>query len=979
MKMRMLSSMFVFFAANIVLAVKPAGIQYISPVDNSTLNSRTSGIIIRPGEKLGKASIDFSGQIVVTDKANKRYSGGIVLSSDGKTLIFKPDGQYNAGEDVHVAFLSGVKDQSGNSIPSFTFQFTVTPLAAPLDPKDYLSGTGDEAEEFQKTLAKIRKTTTDELPVDFPRCTVITSGTPADGSIFISPSAFTVTDGYNVMMDNSGTIQYWKYFDDATPVDFKVLPNGYLSYGAMYEFSRTTGGGPTVFRMMDNSYTVVDSFKMGNGYIAESHEFQLLPNGHAIMLSYDLQPFDMSKIIPGGHPGATPVGSIIQELDVDKNVVFQWRSWDHLNIKDSYSPELTKQVFDPIHVNSIDMTQDNHLLVSLMAYAGVAKISRQTGQILWTMGGSLNSFTFINEDEVKEYAPQYFMYQHDVRMLANGNITMIDDGDKDVRNWARAVEYQIDETAKTATKVWQYRHNPDMLALGSMGTAQRLSNGNTFIGWGQLSAGNKIAATEVDPAGNVVLEVAFKDNLWTSYRAYKFDWKGGAPAAEVLVQRLTEGEKYEFNNDGGDSTGVTIKTDTFDSFGYNEMIASRYNYAPLKPEFSGKTPIVLPYRIVLHVYYSFKSFEGTIRFNADFYGIKNPDSVTIYYREEIGSGKFIALPTSYNPATKELSATYLNVIDSTTNLDPTTEVHDNDEFIFAYADNASQTFPPLLVSPLNNADANISHVKLEWTPVGYADSYSLQVATDAGFTSLVVDKSGLTEAVYMFDGSAQGPATYYWRVKTANDAGASEWATAQVFNTKQPYIKVTSPNGGEKLNWGRENFITWTSITGEKVVIELLSADGSLLEVIRTTQNSGGYAWEVPTDLDTMKLYKIRIKDAANEAIYDESDAAFGLTFTGIISEYGRSEIKITDFQLVTSRPFNSTAKIRYQLAAFNNVELSIYSVLGKKVATLVNKKQSAGSYEVTFNTSGLAPTVYFFKFRAGENFIQTRKLVLMK
>ena len=200
--MRMLSLMFVFFAAHIALAAKPAGIQYISPVHNSTLNSRTSGIIIRPGGKLDKASIDFSGQIVVTDKANKRYSGGIVFSSDGMTLIFKPDGQYNAGEDVHVAFLSGVKDQSGNSIPSFKFQFTVTPLTAPLDPKDYLSETGDETDEFQNSLAKIKKTAADELPSGFPRYTVTTSGTPAEGYIFLSPSHFQDTKGYNLIIDN---------------------------------------------------------------------------------------------------------------------------------------------------------------------------------------------------------------------------------------------------------------------------------------------------------------------------------------------------------------------------------------------------------------------------------------------------------------------------------------------------------------------------------------------------------------------------------------------------------------------------------------------------------------------------------------------------------------------------------------------------------------------------------------------------------
>ena len=989
MKMKMLSLIVVFFAANSAIAAKPAGVQYVSPVENSTLNSRTTGIIIRPGEKLNQASIDFSGQIVVTDKANNRYSGDIVLSSDGKTLIFKPDGQYNAGEDVHVTFLSGVKDQSGAGIPSFKFQFTVTPLTTPLDPKDYLSETGNEADEFQNTLAKIKKTAAEELPIGFPECSVTTYGTPADGYIFISPSSFQGTDGYNLILDNSGNFKYWKEITDGTPVDFKVLPNGYLSYGSMYEFSRTTGGGPTVFRMMDNSYTVVDSFKMGNGYIAESHEFQFLPNGHALMLSYDLQPVDMSVIVPGGHPGAMAVGSIIQELDGDKNVVFQWRSWDYLQIKDSYNPDLAKSVFDPIHINSVDMTPDNHLLVSIMAFAGVSKISRQTGQIMWTMGGSLNEFTFVNDNDGSAHAPQYFMYQHDVRMLDNGNILMIDDGDKDARNWARAVEYAIDETNKTATMVWQYRHNPDLPALGSMGTAQRLPNGNTFIGWGQSSAGNRLAATEVDPAGNVVLELAFKKSLLASYRAYKFDWNGGDTAAQVLRMELKAGEKYEFNNDRGDSTtrrdstGVTIKTESFDSFGYNELIVSRYNYAPLKPEFSGKTPIVLPHRIVLHVYYSFNSLTASLRFNADFYGIRNPESIVVYNRENVGSGEFIALSTSYNPATKEISATYVNTIDSTTDIDPATGAHDLDEFIFAYVDYASLTLPPLLVAPSNNADANISKVKLEWSPVGFVNSYSLQIALDAGFSTLIVDKSGLTETVYPFDASSGAPATYYWRVKTANDVGESEWTSAQVFNTKQPYIMVTSPNGGEKLNWGRENFITWTAISdGDSVVIELLSAEGALLEVIRKTENSGGYSWEVPTDLDTLHAYKIRIKDAANEGISDESDAPFGLTFTGIISKNGRSDLKTTDFQLVNSYPgsMNAISKIRYRLAASSNVKLSIYSILGKRVATLVNKKQSAGIYEIAFDVSRLklGSTVLFFRFEAG-NYIQTRKCTLTK
>jgi hypothetical protein len=970
MKARMLSLVVFFFMANIAIAAKPAGIQYVSPVDNSTLNSRTSGIIIRPGAKLEKASIDFSRQIVVTDTANNRYSGNIILSSDGMTLIFKPEVHYNAGENVQVAFLSGVKDQSGNSIPSFKFQFTVTPLKTAPDPKDYVSETSSELYKVQDSIAKSpRKTAASDLPSNFPKCTVTTSGTPADGYIFLSPSHFMDTKGYNLILDNNGNLIYWKEITDGAPVDFKVLPNGYLSYGSMYEFSNVTGGGPTVFRMMDSSYTVVDSFKMGNGYVAESHEFQLLPNGHALMLSYDLQPVDMSKLVAGGHPGAMVIGSIIQELDVDKNVVFQWRSWDHLDLTDSYNPNLTQAVFDPIHINSIDMDSDHHLLVSVMAFGEIIKINRQTGDIIWTMGGANNQFTFIGEEEVSAYAPQYFIYQHEVRRLDNGNILMIDDGNKAIRNWARAVEYKIDETNKTATKVWQYRPKPDV-CFNSMGTAQRLPNGNTLIGWGQASAIAKTAVTEVDQSGKVVLELAFKSNLWSSYRAYKFDWRGGTPAAQVLRWELAVDNSYTWDDSLGDSTGITMDIKGFSGFGYNEILAFRYNYAPLKPEFAGKAPIVLPHRIVLRPF-NLSKLKATMKFNAELYGIDNPDSILVYFRPVLDSGEFTALPTSYNPITKQVYAEFVDP-----GLDTNGNVFCYYELMFAYSDFKSQTYAPLLVSPASNADVVISNAVLEWSPVGYAKSYSLQIATDTGFSNLVVDKSGLTEAVYAFNASGKDSATYYWRAKTANDAGESVWASAKVFHTKKPYIKITSPNGGEQLKWGLKNFITWTSITGNDVVIQL-HKDGAFLEVIDTATNSGGYSWDVPTDLSLTASYQIMIKDLADASVYDLSDAPFSLV--GIRSIKRGSEAIKTDFQLVTSRSCNPMTKIRYQLAALSKVELCIYSIHGKKVATLVDKDQSAGSYEIAFDASGLASTVYFFKFQAGKNFIQTRKLALMK
>lgn len=76
--------------------------------------------------------------------------------------------------------------------------------------------------------------------------------------------------------------------------------------------------------------------------------------------------------------------------------------------------------------------------------------------------------------------------------------------------------------------------------------------------------------------------------------------------------------------------------------------------------------------------------------------------------------------------------------------------------------------------------------------------------------------------------------------------------------------------------------------------------------------------------------------------------------------------------------PFNPTTVIKYALPKAANVSLSVYNVLGQKVATLVDERQSAGYYEVNFNADRYASGVYFYVFRAG-SFSAAHKMMLLK
>jgi hypothetical protein len=76
--------------------------------------------------------------------------------------------------------------------------------------------------------------------------------------------------------------------------------------------------------------------------------------------------------------------------------------------------------------------------------------------------------------------------------------------------------------------------------------------------------------------------------------------------------------------------------------------------------------------------------------------------------------------------------------------------------------------------------------------------------------------------------------------------------------------------------------------------------------------------------------------------------------------------------------PFNPSTRIVYQVAAATNVNLEVFDMLGRKVATLVNERKDAGEYSVNFNASGLSSGVYFYRLQT-DKFTQTKKLMLVK
>jgi hypothetical protein len=508
-------------------------VQYISPLPGSTMVSQTSAIILKTRGSLEPGFVPDVSAFSVTGSQSGVHSGKVIVSDDLHTMIFEPFTTFAPGEEIAVNLRQGIRTADGADIGPLTFHFSVSPLSS-LDQASLLSRTTD-AEMLRGAAARMNvvasptslgKTQNDTLPTGFPTPVLVHEDNPSVQDYFLGTFRLgSVGGSIQVVPSNE---QYLMIVDDAVkpifyrtipPVstDFKLQPNGKLTY---YD------GKAKVFYELDSSYAVVDSFMCGYGYQTDVHELLLLPNGHALLLGLDPEYVDMSSIVQGGYPAATVIGMIIQELDKDKNVVFEWRTFDHFRITDATHEDLTARTIDYVHANSIDVDTDGNLLLSSRHLDEITKINRQTGDIIWRMGGKNNQFSFTN-DTVG------FSHQHSARRTPSGTIVMFDDGNFHTPQVSRAVEYSMDTTDKTVTQVWQYRHTPDTYAF-AMGSVERLSNGNTVIGWGMSL---DVAVTEVRPNGSVAFELRLPDSV-VSYRALSFPWRAASTVTDTQSGNL---------------------------------------------------------------------------------------------------------------------------------------------------------------------------------------------------------------------------------------------------------------------------------------------------------------------------------------------------------------------------------------------------------------------------------------------------------
>ena len=76
--------------------------------------------------------------------------------------------------------------------------------------------------------------------------------------------------------------------------------------------------------------------------------------------------------------------------------------------------------------------------------------------------------------------------------------------------------------------------------------------------------------------------------------------------------------------------------------------------------------------------------------------------------------------------------------------------------------------------------------------------------------------------------------------------------------------------------------------------------------------------------------------------------------------------------------PFNPVTTIAYDLPINTYVDIRLYDITGKEIQRLVNERQTAGTYKITFDASELPSGIYFYRMTT-PTFTESKKMVLIK
>jgi hypothetical protein len=312
-------------------------------------------------------------------------------------------------------------------------------------------------------------------------------------------------------------------------------------------------------------------------------------------------------------------------------------------------------------------------------------------------------------------------------------------------------------------------------------------------------------------------------------------------------------------------------------------------------------------------------------------------------------------------------------------------------------DSGSAPSVPQLSSPSNESNEISLSPTLSWESADGASEYRVQLSVNSGFTSTVLDDSGISETQRTVS-DLEYETVYYWRVRAGNSNGNSNWSQARSFTTVSD--DSAGDDGGSDDGSGDESGSDSGNRGNNKGPKKSTPANDDNKVSKRPTfkwesvQSAESYTIQVMESSTTMTVIDEQVADTIYTPGKDfqpnsKYEWRVRANFAGEAGEWSdiwefttdeEPEIAFeTELNQNYPNPFNPTTQVRFTLTESQEVSLRVYDMAGRLVATLIDGVNlTSGQHEATFEAQSLASGIYFYRLITQTEII-TRKMTLMK
>lgn len=472
--------------------------EYLYPLPNTQHHNTQTTLILRTGYALTDTDMRLLGTTQIIDTEGNLQTFSVTTARNRRVAILNFKKPLPSNTYIHVHFPTTLRGSNQQPIGRFEYGFGVgdiTPAQVP-----------------QPTI--LRDTI---YPTYHPNLEFIQyAPTSSEGELLLALPAYgnyrmmiTDNDANLIKSKNEYIVSEFKFHknNELTATQIIPLPTDNYSY----------------YHILDTALNKVTTIKPKNGFENQGDLHDIIVTDSSFIVPvWERITTDLTYL--GGLPNCRVKWAIIQEIDRETDqVVFVWRAFDYFQVTDTDSDDFSEAAIDLTHLNSLDLDSTGNLLVSFRSMSEITKINRTTGNIIWRFSGKNNQFTFI-DDPLNGTS-----YQHHARYLPNGHITVFDNGNSRPIANTRAVEYELDETNKTARLIWSCP-SPNEKPTIAMGSIQTFPDGSRLINWGRIMQADPIVVTEIDNNCNILFQIRIKEPLSAStgnynlYRVYRFPW-----------------------------------------------------------------------------------------------------------------------------------------------------------------------------------------------------------------------------------------------------------------------------------------------------------------------------------------------------------------------------------------------------------------------------------------------------------------------